>query len=293
MPPTPPAARRRSLLEDRALFAVRALAVVVLALLGATPFIHCSRLAINRRSGASVALAIVLDDSLSMRAALPGRRGRAGPARSPPRASSPPASPRGDAVAIVLAGAPARVALGSTTNMAAVAEALDGLDPSDRATDLDGAVRLAKGLVRGLAQRDKRVVVFSDLADGSPPDAPPLGGDGEIAVWVPLPELEASGEDCAVTRADRAGTRVWARVICTASAPAAAAGPPPRRRAPPPTPPASAAPGASPGPGAGRSIEIRAGDKVLGAVALPPSIKSDDDRRRHPRGRRPRRCART
>src|SRR3954471_16525561 len=71
VPPTPPAARRRSMLEDRALFAVRALAVLLLAVLGATPFVRCSRLSLARRSGASVALAFVIDDSLSMRAKLP------------------------------------------------------------------------------------------------------------------------------------------------------------------------------------------------------------------------------
>jgi hypothetical protein len=278
VPPTPPAARRRSLLEDRALFAVRSLAVVVLALLGATPFIHCSRLAINRRSGASVALAIVLDDSLSMRAAMPGGKTRWARALAGARELSAGLA-AGDAVAIVLAGAPARVALGSTTNMAAVAEAWGGLAASDRATDLEGAVRIAKGLVRGLPQRDKRVVVFSDLADGSPPDAPPIAGDGEIAVWVPLPELEASGDDCAVTRADRAGTRIWARVICTtstASAPASASA----SASAAPAPSASAAASASaapdaPGPAAGRSIEIRSGDKVVGSVPLPPSIRND------------------
>src|SRR5262249_19715368 len=135
-----------SLLEDRALFAVRALAVIGLAVLGATPFIHCSRLAIARRSGASVALAIVLDDSLSMQAKLtsddeghphtPGPGGVTRWARALASARELTAGlAAGDEVAIVLAGAPARVALGSTTNMAAVAEALDGLVPSDRATD--------------------------------------------------------------------------------------------------------------------------------------------------------------
>src|SRR5262245_9940504 len=68
VPPTPPVARRRSALEERALFAVRASAVIGLAILGATPFVRCSRVALARREGASVALAIVIDDSLSMRA---------------------------------------------------------------------------------------------------------------------------------------------------------------------------------------------------------------------------------
>jgi von Willebrand factor type A domain/Aerotolerance regulator N-terminal len=287
VPPTPPAARRRSLLEDRALFAVRALAVAALALLGATPFIHCSRLAITRRSGASVALAIVLDDSLSMKARLPGGETRWARALGAARELTAGLA-GGDQVAIVLAGAPARVALGSTTTLAAVGEALEGLEPSDRATDLDGAVQLAKGLLRGLAQRDKRVVVLSDLADGSPPDAPPLGGggDAEIAVWVPLHELAADGQDCAVTRADRSGTKVWARVICTGpaggpaggsagggavdgGAVAGARGPVSMgpQAAPNPGP-------ASRGPSAGRSLEVRDGARVLASAPLDPALKS-------------------
>jgi hypothetical protein len=262
VPPTPPAARRRSLLEDRALFAVRALAVLLLALLGATPFVRCSRLSLARRSGASVALAFVMDDSLSMRARLPGGATRWARSLSAARELTQGLG-SGDAVAIVMAGAPARVALGSTTNMAAVTEALDALTPSDRATDLDGAVNLAKGLLRGLAQRDKRVVVFSDLADGSPPEAPPLGGDGEIAVWMPVPELAARGRDCAVTRADRAGARVTARVVCSSADEASPAGAA-----------ASAEPAA--GPSAGRSLEIRAGAEVIAKVALGPTVRSEE-----------------
>lgn len=262
VPPTPPTARRRSMLEDRALFGVRAAAVVMLAVLGATPFVRCSRLALVRRSGASVALAIVMDDSLSMRARLPGGQTRWAKAVTAAQELAAGLAP-GDAVAIVLAGSPARVALGSTTNMAAVREALSGLQPSDRATDLDGAVSLGKGLVRGLAQRDKRVVVFSDLADGSPPDAPPLAGDAEIAVWVPVPELVAGGHDCAVTRADRAGARVRARVVCasTAEAKPASSGEPKAEAA---------------GPAAGRRLEIRGGKEVLGSTPLPAGLRSEE-----------------
>jgi hypothetical protein len=62
-----PEARRRARLEDRGVFAVRVLSVLVLALLGASPFVRCSRLSLSR-GGASVALALVVDDSLSMRA---------------------------------------------------------------------------------------------------------------------------------------------------------------------------------------------------------------------------------
>src|SRR5580658_6110144 len=69
VPPAPPKARRRSRIEDRALLATRGAAVLALALLGATPFVRCSRLSLQRSGGASVAMAIVIDDSMSMRAA--------------------------------------------------------------------------------------------------------------------------------------------------------------------------------------------------------------------------------
>ncbi|MEO7330255.1 MAG: VWA domain-containing protein, partial [Minicystis sp.] len=271
VPPTPPAARRRSMLEDRALFSIRALAVVGLALLGATPFVRCSRLALNRKEGASVALAIVLDDSLSMRAPLDG--GKAGKGKKTRFDRAMEAARElggtlgaGDAAAIILAGGPARVALGSTTNTSALMATLDGLTVSDRATDLEGAVGLAKGLLRGLVQRDKRVVVLSDLADGAP-DAPALAGDADIAVWVPLPELSASGQDCAVTRADRAGNRVWARVICT-SVEAGARGAASAM-------PAGSAP-SGPSGSAGRTLEIRSGAKVIASTPLGASVRADE-----------------
>ena len=80
--------------------------------------------------------------------------------------------------------------------------------PSDRATDLDGAVAMARALVSQLPQVDKRVVVLSDLADGRP-EAPALGGGREgIPVWVPLPELRA---DAPRLRAPRGEPRRRAR----------------------------------------------------------------------------------
>ncbi|EYF03304.1 vWA domain-containing protein [Chondromyces apiculatus] len=244
VPATAPAARRRSALEDRALFAVRALAVAALALLGATPLFRCSHLSLARQGGASVAMAVVLDDSLSMRAKLPGGQARFERAVEAARQLAGGLAP-GDAAAVVLAGSPPRVALASTTNLAAVREALDGLTPSDRSTDLDGALALARDLLEGLPQRDKRVVLFSDLADGSP-GAPALEGSGEVALWVPLPELAASGEDCAVLRAERAGRRARVRVACT-------------------------------GPvGAGKRVEIRAGAEALGGVPLEPGWRAGE-----------------
>ncbi|XXY45436.1 VWA domain-containing protein [Sorangium sp. So ce269] len=269
VPPTPPTARRRSLLEDRALFATRALSVLALAVLGATPLLRCSHLSLSRRAGASVALAIVVDDSLSMRA----RAGADGAARdAPPRFERALTAARelagglapGDAAAIVLAGAPARVALASTTNLAAVAEALATVAPSDRATDLDGALDLARDLLRGLPQSDKRIVLLSDLADGAP-GAPPISGTPDIATWVPLEELEAGGQDCGIVRADRSGQKARVRVVCTA---ASAAAPGPDGAAAAPDTRASAA--------AGRSLEVRAGDAVLGKVALDAALRAEE-----------------
>jgi hypothetical protein len=209
--PSPPRARRRSRLEDRALYATRTAAVVALGLLGATPFVRCSRLSLQRSAGASVAFAIVLDDSMSMAAAV-GRESRFDRARAGAKELLGSAR-EGDAVALVLAGAPARIALAATTDLAAARRAIDSLTPSDRATDLEGAVAVARELVASSAQVDRRVVVLSDMADGHP-DAPALGETGSPAVWVALPELRASGADCAVDRADQAGQRVTVSVLC-------------------------------------------------------------------------------
>ena len=226
VPPAPPRARRRSELEDRALFSVRAIAIVGLALLGASPFVTCSRLSLSRSSGASVALAIVLDDSMSMQAKL-GTDPRSRFARARQGATELLASTReGDAVGIVLAGAPARVALAPTTDLGAARAFLDtiaakgttGRDgeagESDRATDLEGALTIARGLVAGLPQIDQRIVVLSDLADGNPM-APPLGEGSTVPIWNALPEIRADGADCAIVRADRAGLRIRVRVACT------------------------------------------------------------------------------
>ncbi len=126
--PSPEKARRRSRLEDRALLAIRALAVVGLAVLGATPFVRCSELSLQRSGGASVALALVVDDSMSMRARVTGEKGTSRFERAREGARQLLASAReGDAIAVVLAGAPARVDLAATTDLRAVRDAIDGL----------------------------------------------------------------------------------------------------------------------------------------------------------------------
>ncbi|HWL89285.1 MAG TPA: VWA domain-containing protein, partial [Polyangiaceae bacterium] len=246
VPPAPPRARRRSKLEDRALFATRALAVLALAFLGASPLVRCSRLALQRSSGASVALAIVVDDSMSMRAALDGQSRFE---RAVNGARELLASAReGDAVALVAAGDPARVALAATTDLRAARAALDALTESDRATDLEGAVAMARALVGQLPQVDKRIVVLSDLADGHP-ERPPLGEGSALPVWVALPELRASGTDCGLVSADRAGLRVRVHVVCSGAASGASA--------------------------QGREVTLTAGDQIVVKVAAPQLVPGD------------------
>jgi VWA domain-containing protein/aerotolerance regulator-like protein len=213
--PSAEQARQRARLEDRALLATRVVAIVGLAMLGATPFVHCSRLALQRSGGASVAMALVVDDSMSMRASADDHKSRFERARQGARELLASAR-EGDAVALVLAGSPARVALAATTDLGAARDAVDALAPSDRATDLEGAVVLARGLVASLPQVDRRIVVLSDMADGHP-DGPPLAGSPDVPIWVALPELRetrADAADCAVMRADLRGIRVRALIAC-------------------------------------------------------------------------------
>jgi len=213
VPPAPPVARRRSRLEDRGLLAVRSLLVVALAALGAGPLVRCSRLSLARDAGASVALALVLDDSASMRLAPPGEAGRWERAIAGARALLRSAR-EGDAVAIVLAGRPARLTLAATTELGAARATLDTLTVSDRATDLANAVRIARSALADLPQGDRRVVVLSDLAGEELPAGSPQ-------LWAPLPELTRPAANCGVVRADRRGSRVTAEVACNEHAAAA------------------------------------------------------------------------
>jgi Mg-chelatase subunit ChlD len=207
----PPAARRRSRLEDRALLATRAAAVVVLAVLGATPFVRCSQLSLHRTAGASIAMVVVVDDSMSMRAASGAdsrfERARRGALELVSSARE------GDSIAIVLAGAPVRVELASTTDLSAARQATLALSPSDRGTDLEGALTLARELLGSAPQADRRVVLLSDLADGHAED-PPLGAGEDVPLWVALPELAGAAPDCAIVRADRRGARVHVETAC-------------------------------------------------------------------------------
>ena len=62
VPPLTSTARERSRLEDYPLLALRSLLILGLAMLGAMPLVRCDRLSLDRTSGASVAIALVVDD---------------------------------------------------------------------------------------------------------------------------------------------------------------------------------------------------------------------------------------
>jgi hypothetical protein len=200
-------ARQRRRLEDRLLLLIRVAAVLILSVLGATPLVQCSRISLSRKAGASVALALVIDDSLSMRARLGSGRTRY--ERSLEAAEQLLAGARsGDVVAIVLAGRPARLALATTTDLPAARRTLEQLRPSDRATDLAAAVTLARSAIADQPHADKRVVLFSDLAGEPLPE-------GKPEIWLPLPELAVGVHDCAVAGAERRGHSVNVSVACT------------------------------------------------------------------------------
>jgi hypothetical protein len=210
VPVTRATARERSRLEDRGVLLLRALMILGLAVLGAGPLVRCSRVALGRSGGASVAIAIVVDDSASMRVRLPGGQTRF--QRAVEGARELLASAReGDAIALVLAGKPARLALAAGTDLQAAARAVGELGPTDRATDLRAAIDLSRAALSSLPHADKRIVLLSDLAGELP--AEPTSD-----VWAPLPELAQPSDDCAVLRAAQSGSRVNVALACSSEA---------------------------------------------------------------------------
>lgn len=209
VPPARSVARERATLEDRVLLAIRGLLILLLAVIGATPFVRCSRLSLDRSAGASVAFALVIDDSHSMRSEVEGTARFERALRSARELLT--SAREGDAIALVLAGKPARLALAATTDLGAVRRALAEVTESDRATDLDAAAVLARSSLAALSHRDKRVVLLSDLAGDAP-------GEGQPPIWTPVPELANPAENCGIFSAERRGRRALARVACTSAA---------------------------------------------------------------------------
>lgn len=205
-------ARQRARLEDRGLLILRGVLVLALALLGASPLMRCSRLTVARPGGASMALAIVLDDSLSMQAVTP--EGTPRWQRALEGAQQLLSNAReGDAFSLVLAGAPARLALSTTTELSAVRAALESVTPSSRSTDLTSALQLARSTLADLPHVHKRVIVFSDLAT---PEA--LTPEQTNEVLFPLADLREPFDNCGIIAARVRARAVDVEIACTEGA---------------------------------------------------------------------------
>jgi len=204
--PMPKLASRSGRFQDKALFSVRAALVLTLALLGAVPLVECDHPVLTRQQGASVALALVLDDSGSMRATLPDGAERFEKAKQRVLQLIGQLH-EGDLVSLVLAGKPARLLANATPQRQMVRELCQKASSSDRNTDLSTAIQLAEGSLRNLPHNDRRIVVFSDLGQPLPKVSVPL--------WFPMPELATQVHDCGITLAIRRETQVTVEVACT------------------------------------------------------------------------------
>jgi VWA domain-containing protein/aerotolerance regulator-like protein len=201
--------KERAKLEDRSLLSLRMAMVIALAVLGATPLVQCSRLSVDRPHGASVALALVIDDSHSMRARQPDAESRWDRAREGARQLLRSVRD-GDAVSIVLAGKPARLALSATTDLGAARAALEELRQTDRSSDLDNAIKLAHSAIKNLEQPDKKLIVLSDLAGSSIDDPSVVAPLGE--------ELRRPVDDCGLIGARRQEDRLSVTLACSRTA---------------------------------------------------------------------------
>ncbi len=204
--PTPKFSSRRGRLRDRFLFVLRGALILTLALLGAIPLVRCDHPVLTRQQGASVALAIVLDDSASMRSKMPSGAEKFEYAK---RHAAQLISQLhdGDMVALILAGQPARLVSSATSQLRFVGNLCNKTLASDRNTDLTGALELADSSLENLPQADRRIVIFSDLTQPLPKTS--------VAQWVPNPELADPVSDCGITSAIQQGTQVVVEVICS------------------------------------------------------------------------------
>ncbi len=177
------ASKKRVRLVDLLLLIVRVALIAMAALAIARPF---WRVTLAYGDGSIASVAIVVDDSMSMA----GREDPSLLARALERAREVTSSlPAESEVAIVLAGAPARVLVARTGELAAAERALSSL-PATRArgTDLPGAIALAERELSGARHADRRLLILSDVAAHGGLDGASLPSGVGV-------EIERVGED--------------------------------------------------------------------------------------------------
>lgn len=152
------ASRRRVRIVDLLLLIVRVLLLALAAFAVARPFVNVT-LAYGDGSIASVV--IVVDDSMSMAGREPSLL-----AQASERAADVVSSlPDGSEVAVVMAGAPARVLVSRTSELDVALRALEqARGPSGRGTDLRAALMLAERELAGARHADRRLLVLTDGA---------------------------------------------------------------------------------------------------------------------------------
>ncbi|HZS40212.1 MAG TPA: BatA domain-containing protein [Polyangia bacterium] len=174
---------RRTKLRQLLLLAVRALAIAAVPLILAKPFVEAASDLPGAVSGSQSAV-IIIDDSMSMSLKLDGSTLLD---RALERARRIVSALGADAdCAIVLGsragGAPVPEL---TADRARLARALDAIRPSDRATDLSGALKRSAQILHSASRPERRVYLLSDLAaHGFERDPPWAAGAGPELVSV-------------------------------------------------------------------------------------------------------------
>lgn len=147
---------------DLLLLLMRVLLVIAIVLVAAQPYRVVQSSVVDRQH----ALALVLDDSLSMSAI---HEGSTLVERSTELAAAQlDRLPEGSEVSVVLAGKPPRVWVRKSDELGVVGRALDEIDERPiRAGALCDAVRMAADLLLESELTDRRMVVFSDFTPGA------------------------------------------------------------------------------------------------------------------------------
>jgi Aerotolerance regulator N-terminal/von Willebrand factor type A domain len=164
-------------LRKTLLLVIRILIIVLVVMAASRPAVSVSRPG-GIRTGASLAVVFVLDDSLSMR--LRGDDGKSLFERARMMALVELDRLRpGDAAALVLSGEPVRTPIGTANfDLDRVRRGVRNAKVSYRQGDLDNALRMATRILEACPQPQREVVLISDLAEGSEDDRWPPWSEG-------------------------------------------------------------------------------------------------------------------